>query len=257
MDESTISKQQWQMEEQVLHQLRALGADDKIIKNVWELFDMVNRPFKPAAAQLVDGRYGVRWDFEQGFLSVLFGPDDNWEWETKAIVGKPGDEDCSGYTRHIRYAGKPSFVLHEQPYYTFPDEVDKIISIPEPFEKQYEPMIPKREYKVLWHTNYWDGMLAGYCEYKGNICYFNNVDETTFTHNRMFAVYQLSLYEKTLALFHHYKWNITLYNRTLWDLHMKMRKWKQKFTKTKTSEHYVNETEKFHNSHKILGYFEW
>lgn len=34
------------------------------------------------------------------------------------------------------------------------------------------PLIPKTEYKLLWHDDYWDGPVQGMLEYKGEKLYF-------------------------------------------------------------------------------------
>ena len=41
------------------------------------------------------------------------------------------------------------------------------------------PEIPRSEFKLLWYSNYWDGMLSGMLLYKGKKYWYSYFDEVT------------------------------------------------------------------------------
>lgn len=46
------------------------------------------------------------------------------------------------------------------------------------YEKIYEEKFPKlHNVKKLWHHGYWDGPISGVCEYNGQKCWFEQIDE--------------------------------------------------------------------------------
>jgi hypothetical protein len=156
---------------------------------------------KPFTIQVMDGKIGVKWTYDTGYVSVLFGPSDNWEWvaqETKVL--KDAKEGDAGYEVTYRHLGECSFVLHGVHYYHFPDEVEKMISLPDEFEVVYDPLLTTYECEIVWVTNKYDGMLSGYLRKNGKLHYFDNVEETDFARRRMFAVYELSWLERLNGL---------------------------------------------------------
>lgn len=149
---------------------------------------------KPFRFQMIASKIGVRWEWDHGFVSVIFGPDNQWEWysESDAVEMKT----YGIYKRILQYSGDPSFVIDNKPYYSLPEEIETIITLPDLFSKEYDPIISGRNLTVVWVTNRYDGMLSGYCTMDRRIYYFDMIDETDFTQARMFAVYALSWGER-------------------------------------------------------------
>lgn len=209
------------------------------------------------APPIPNSRIGVKWDLPDGYVSVLFGPGDNWEWEARSI-----ERDCSNlrddeesdpsFEVRYRHVGACSFKIRDTPYYYLPDEMEELVSIPDTFVGTYEPMLKPYQYQVVWVTNKYDGMLAGYARHDTELHYFDVVEETDFKRNRMFAVYKLSKWEQFNVWRQYHWWHTALASKVYWKLY----RWVQGLKRRKSPEEHWAQVDRFRQTHEVVGYFE-
>lgn len=205
----------------------------------------------------VMGRIGVRWNLPDGYVSVLFGPEEDWEWEAHTVERLiPGETDGSDSSFEISYRhnGACSFKLRDTPYYYLPDEVEELVSDPDVFGGTYEPRLKPHQYNIIWVTNKYDGMLSGYVMVNNRLCYFDMIEETEFKRNRIFAIFELSVWERFNAWRQHHLWNLAMVNKTYWKVYW----WWKNFTRKrhKSPEEHWADVDKWRAQHHIVGYFE-
>ena len=206
----------------------------------------------------VTGKIGVKWTLPDGYVSVLFGPGEDWEWEAYTIerdfsVDRNDGSDPSVEITY-RHNGACSFKIRETPYYYLPDEIEELVSIPDSFEGTYEPMLKKHQYNIVWVTNRYDGMLSGYAVVDNRLCYFDMVEETDFKSHRMFAMFELSLWERFNAWRRYHAWHSALSNKTYWKVYW----WWRNFThqRRKSPEEHWAVVDDWRSRHRVVGYFE-
>ena len=246
------------MFEQVVEDAKILTSDTNQLTHLESFLDNISDRVHPCRAQFIDSKIGVRWDCESGYISVLFGPDDTWEWISEFINHYGGNKDYTYNEKHS-FGGGSSYMREDDfPVYWLPEEVLNLIKIPDTFEGTYEPIIEKYEREIVWVTSKYDGMLAGYCQYQGKLHLFEHVEETDFGRNRMFAMFKLSLLERVRVWWRYHVWHTILYNQLLWNMYTyKWRmgmKWSN-FFKCRT-ETYGERLTRLKKSHKIVGYFQ-
>ena len=112
-------------------------------------------------------------------------------------------------------------------------------------------MIPNYNIKVQWTTGKYDGMLSGYVKHNNKLHFAECVDETHFTRDRMFPVYELSLIERVLAWIRYFKWEYTVSTRWAWQLYCKL--WNRNLSKKHAKQ--LMRKQNFIDTHKIVGYF--
>lgn len=202
------------------------------------------------------GRIGVKWDLPDGYVSVLFGPGEAWEWEAHSVERDPSNSRDDGsdasFEVQYRHAGSYSFKIKDTPYYFLPDEVEELVSIPDTFVGTYEPMLKPYQYQVVWVTNRYDGMLSGYVRHDNELHYFDMTEETDFKRNRVFAVYKLSKWEQFNAWRKYHWWHTALANRVYWKIYWKIQGFKRRLS---PNEHWTA-VDQFRQTHKVVGYFE-
>jgi hypothetical protein len=230
----------------VVEDAKLLTTDKVQLEHLDWFLDNIMEKIRPCHAQLIDSKIGVRWDWGHGYLSILFGSDDKWEWKTESAAVER--EKYGVFNRTATFKGAPTFVIKEKPYYSLPDEVEKLITLPDTFEGTYDPIIEKYKREIVWVTSKCDGMLAGYCRYEGKLHLFEHVEETEFTQNRMFAVFELSLLERLRVWWRYHVWYTVLYNRVLWNMH-NIKIFKPRY------ETYDQRLTRLKKTHKIVGYF--
>lgn len=210
------------------------------------------KPFTIQVAQ--NGMIGVEWIYDTGHVSVLFGPGDDWEWEAREtrVLRDAKEGGDAGYEVTYRHSGECSFVLSGTHHYYFPDEVERMISLPDDFDSTYEPLLKSYEYEIVWVTNRYDGMLAGYLRKNGKLHYFDNVEETDFTRRRMFAVYELTWLERLNVWRRYHWWHIALASKPIWKWYW----WIRRFRKQPSVQSHRKAKEVFECEHAIVGYFE-
>ena len=207
------------MFERVLEEAKALTSDTDQLARLETFLDNIHTRVKPCCVHLVDSKIGVSWIWDTGYVSVLFGDDQNWEWQGESAKCYGNNEDYL-YFNTYSFGGGPSYMRDNYgPIYWLPSDVLKLIEVPDTFEGTYEPIIEKRNYTVVWVTSKYDGMLAGYCQYNGKLHLFEHVEETEFARHRMFAVFELSLLERMRVWWRYHVWYTILYNRVLWNMH--------------------------------------
>ena len=254
---------QLMMFERVLKDAELLTSDANQLKHLGSFLDAISSRVKPCRAQLINSKVGVRWEWDTGYVSVLFGSDDSWEWISESASCFGG---CKEYIFDKKYSfsGGSSYTSKSirgpiyGPIYWLPEEVLNLIKVPDTFEGTYEPMIEKHNYDVVWETSRYDGMLAGYCQYKGKLHLFEHVEETEFERHRMFAVFELPFLERITVWWRYHAWHTTLYNHVLWNMHtyvwrMGMR-WNTFFKRHDKT--YEERFAKLKKTHKIVGYFQ-
>lgn len=211
---------------------------------------------KPFTVQLVQNKIGVRWNLDDGYVSVLFGPDNTWEWEAHGVeqdrTACRDDGSDPSFEVNYRHCGSYSFKLGDTPYYYLPNEVEELVSIPDTFVGTYEPMLKTYQYQVVWVTNRYDGMLSGYVRCDNELHYFDMVEETDFKRNRMFAVYKLSKWEQFNVWRKYHWWHTALANKVYWNVYWKI----QRLKRRKSPEEHRADVDRFNQTHKVVGYFE-
>lgn len=206
---------------------------------------------KPFTIQVTHNKVGVKWTLLDGYVSVLFGPGDAWEWEAHHVEHDLSachdDGSDSSFETHHRHNGSYSYKIGDTPYYSLPTEIEKLVSIPDTFVGTYEPILKPSQYEVTWVTNKWDGMLSGYARCDNELYYFDMVEETYFKRNRMFALYKLSRWEQFIVWCQYHWWLIALAHKVCWKLYWWIRK-----TPTK----YWAAAAHLRQTHEVVGYFE-
>lgn len=170
----------------------------------------------PFTLQVIGDRVGVRWELPDATISVMFGPDYDWEYH---LIHHMKMSEGNVFVKRIDYAGGPPLIHEGTPYYWLPEEILVILSVPEPFRVQYTPLLTPDEYQVEWETNNYDGMISGYIRYKNRLHYADCIEETPYEHVRVFAVYHLSTWHRMFAWFDHLKWYAAFGNKWLWKFH--------------------------------------
>jgi len=249
---------QEKMFEGVMEEARILTSDASQLTHLETFLDNINERIKPCRVQFINSKIGVRWDCNSGYISVLFGSDNDWEWVSES-TNHYGSNKHYTYNDKYWFSGGPSYVRTDNSVgYWLPTRVLDLIKVPDIFEETYEPMIEKHEREIVWVTSKYDGMLAGYCRYNGKLHLFEHVEETEFERNRMFAVFELSLLERTKVWMRYHVWHTILYNRVLWNLHTY--KWrmsiKWRLFRKSHIETYGERIAKLEKTHKIVGYFQ-
>lgn len=209
---------------------------------------------KPFTIQVTQNRIGVKWTYDTGYVSVLFGPGDGWEWEAyeKEIVKSAKEGGDAGFEVTYRHSGECSFVLSGEPHYYFPEEVEEMISLPDDFDGTYDPILKTYEYEIVWVTGRYDGMLSGYLRKDGKLHYFDSIEETDFKRRRMFEVYELSWLERLNVWREYHWWHTAVTVKPLWNFYWWIRRFKQRGT----VEQHWEAKDKFRRTHKVVGYFE-
>jgi hypothetical protein len=209
---------------------------------------------KPFTIQVTQNRIGVKWTYDTGYVSVLFGPGDNWEWEAhgKEDVKPTTEGGDASFDVTYSHSGECSFVLKGEPYYYLPTKVEEMISLPDDFDGMYEPLLKKHEYDIVWVTNKYDGMLSGYLWKGKKLHYFDCIEETEFKRRRMFEVYELSWLECLNVWRRYHWWHIALASEPMWKFYW----WIRKFNKRPTVERHWEAKDKFKRDHNVVGYFE-
>ncbi len=213
---------------------------------------------KPFNIQVTQNKIGVKWTLDAGYVSVLFGPEENWEWEACTVErdfsGDRNDGSDPTFEVSYRHSGACSFKLHDAPYYYLPDEVEELVSEPDTFEGTYEPKLKPYQYNIVWVTNKYDGMLSGYAMVNDRLCYCDTIEETEFKSHRMFAVFELSLWERFNVWRRYHTWNTAMTNRTFWKVYW----WWRNVTRRprKTPEDHWADIRTWRQAHTIVGYFE-
>jgi hypothetical protein len=125
--------------------------------------------------------------------------DDNLKYEFT------GNGPLMGFHRE----GKSDYVL------SLNEELEKLLVIPEPFSKDYNPLYAintnphyhmENKVKWGWRLGYYDGPLSGYCYLNKKMYYYDMVDEKDYSGDRMYALYELSNWQKVRAYICHYAW---------------------------------------------------
>lgn len=196
----------------------------------------------------------VRWNQEGNTAWAQFHPSTtDWAWGATTVRSDGRDhESDTGYSVTYEHNGLCSYIIRDTPHYFFPDDVEKIISTPDAFSKEYYPHLESYQYFVVWVTNKYDGMLSGYCRVNGKLHYFDCIEETYYQRKRMYAVYELSLYERLKVWMQYHKWHFVV--NTSWARRIGM--WLYRYNKHTTSEQYQKNKQAFERAHDIVGYFE-
>lgn len=210
---------------------------------------------RPFTTQAACNKVGVKWALEDGYVSVWFGPGDKWSWEARTIERQLTTNDAdvdNSFKIAYDHSGDCSFRIDGEPHYHFPDEVEELIAEPDAFEGEYTPLLKPYQYEVVWVTDKYDGMLSGYVRFDNKLHYCGLVEETEFTSRRMFAVYELSLWERLMVWRRYHWWHLVVTSPTLWKYHW----WLVGLKRRKS----VDETQairtKFIDTHTVVGYFE-
>lgn len=228
---------------------------ESVAEFLWDSCGALN--LRPFDVQLVkDGDVQITWEYDRTCVSVLFCADsEDWRWEART-VNREADAEYpdadGGYSTIYSHRGPCSFRVEAVPYYVLPDEVDKLISVPDEYKGTYYPVLAKALYDIVWVTNRYDGMLSGYCRLGGKLHYFDNVEETVYQRNRMFAIYRLSWLERVGAWVRHHEWNCVVNTRWAWNASM----WFYRRRKPITAETHRTTKQKFVGTHHVVGYFE-
>lgn len=261
-----------------LKEIDLLPVSDRIKHNIDDFLTysgVSDVKLKLYTVQFINGKVGLRWDLEDGYVSVFFEDGDKWNWEAKTSqinekVTIIEEHNLKGILEKTStYSGDCSWTYKDRDkenvfnaYFILPDEVINLITlndfIPEEFS---ERKIKEREIHIFWETNRYDGMLSGYGIYKNKLVYIDCEYETFFKRTRIFGVYELSILEKLLVLFRRAEWIIVMSNKLFWNIHMKMFHFKCFLDRNKSIDEHVKKSLKkkddFKNSHKLLGYYEW
>lgn len=247
--------------QQVINDAKNVGVQEPLLTYLDEFLESYwgMTKVKPFTFQLVNGNPGVRWDFEDGSLSVVFEPDNQWSYKLHHVaVNDRYNPNCE---TTITFRGGPSFTIDREnepnhPFYVLPDNVEKFVKLPDIVnEEQYQPMFKSHSVCVLWETNRYDGMISGYvwCKQHG-ICYAKMIAETEFERNRVFAIYKLSLFEKIAKTLAFKRWRLVMKNQLLY-------KWWWRLTQARTPKDWKKAVEKsieketkFKQQHEVVGY---
>lgn len=234
-----------------------LGVDEEQFARLYDFLIDTHGTIKlrPFTTQVALNKVGVKWVIESGYVSVWFGPGDDWSWEAHAIeqLEATSEEDSdNSFAITYEHSGKCSFRVSGKPYYHFPDEVEELIAEPDTFDGEYLPRLKPYQYEIVWVTNKYDGMLSGYVRVDNKIHYCDVVEETEFTSNRMFAVYELSFWERLKVWRRYHWWHLVIANSTLWKYHW----WFAGLKRHRTTEEIQAIRNKFIDTHTVVGYFE-
>ncbi len=230
------------------------GVEQSIANNVYDFLENCTSNkvalWEPVIAK---NAMGVKWDMTTVTLLVLFAADDRWSWQ---LTAKDGEDGFDTYDVNMAYAGGSTFVVGGTHHFVLPDKVEQFITLPDTFDQSYEPMIPKHKVDLFWVTNKYDGMLSGYVHHHNKLHYATCVDETHFTRDRMFALYELSIIERIGVWIRYFKWQHTVHNRVLWSIYITKYRWTNKvFGSTPQYEKIKKFRATFEKNHKIVGYY--
>lgn len=214
---------------------------DKLEELLTDTFSFLK--MRPFTTMVVGEHVGVNWKLDQGHVTVMMGPSDDWVWQAVVNESPTCDDSTGDYTRTYSHNGKCSYYIDNTPYYSLPAEVEELISLPDTFKGEYYPLFNECEYDIAWVTNRYDGLLSGYVRLRSDkkIYYFTLVEETEFTHDRMFAVYRLSLLSRISMWLHYHLWFTALNNNVV-----------MKFYRT-VCNRFLRPT--LHQSHNVVGFF--
>lgn len=261
-----------------LKEIDLLPVSDRIKRNIDDFLTysgVSDIKLKLYTVQFIDGKVGIRWDLDDGYVSIFFEDGDKWRWEAK--TSQINEKVTIIEERHLEgvlektttYSGDCSWTYKDRQnenvfnaFFVLPEEVTKLIMlddfIPENFS---ERKIKREDVHIFWVTNKYDGMLSGYGVYKNIPVYVDCEYETFFQRTRIFGVYKLSFLEKLFVLLRKEKWDTIVSNRLFWNIHMKMFHFKNFLDKNKSVDEMVKKSLKkkddFRKSHRLLGYYEW
>lgn len=210
---------------------------------------------RPFTTQVAVDRVGVKWTVSEGSVVVWFGPNEDWSWgartaERTLSTNNEDSDDSFEVTYH--HSGKCSYRINGDPRYLLPSEVEELISEPDTFEGTYAPILKPYDYEIVWVTNKYDGMLSGYVRFNEKLHYFNLIEETEFSRRRMFAVYELSAFERLNAWRRYHWWHAVIANSLLWKYHW----WFDGMKNRRSAEELEQAKNKFKDEHVVVGYFE-
>lgn len=231
---------------------------DRLDDLLWDSLGGVD--LKPFVINRFGDSIGVWWDHGDDHVWALFSPHTtDWEWSATTVqTDGNGEDGNTDYIATYRHRGQCSFTssVTGEPHYFFPDAVEQIVSTPDEFKQEYHPVLAPHEYTISWITNKYDGMLSGYCRYKNKLHYVTMVEETDYQRRRMYAIYELSSWERVAAYYQHAKWLFMLQTRWAWNLYCKWHAFKRKRGWQLSSTDISAKRTKFEQTHNIVGYFE-
>ena len=248
----------------VTDEINLLPISDRVKKNVDDFLDfdgIAGKKVRPYKSYFINGKAGIWIDLDNGgYCYFLFGDNDTWEWRAEAYI--TGKEDKIVYKKELSGEGPTDLIFTHKDgettaYFIVYDEILKLITIPDTFTIDATPVIKFKDVYVIWETSRYDGMLSGYGLYRGEIVYFDCVDETFFEHQRLFAVYKLSILEKFMVGIRKWQWGLIMSHPLFWKCYMIKYNLKYQLGLNQTVEQSLKANEKFHNGHKVLGYFTW
>lgn len=259
-----------------LKEIDLLPISDRIKHNIDEFLTycgISDVKLKLYTVQFVDGKVGLRWDLDDGYVSIFFEDGDKWNWEAKSSqlnckIPTIEEHHLTGMLEKTqKYSGDCSWTYKNKEgiidaYFTLPDEVVNLIILDDFIPKEFsERKIKKSDVHIFWVTNKYDGMLSGYGIYQNKPVYVDCEYETFFQRIRIFGVYKLSFLEKLFVLARKNKWDAIVSNKLFWNVYMKMFHFRNFLNRNKSVNELVKKSLKkkddFRKSHRFLGYYEW
>lgn len=208
-----------------------------------------------------DNQLGVRWHDDTVDFVAIFHGQGHWRYTVREPVDDGSFEMSFVGTGHLLEFDDDKHIW----MMLLDERAEKTITLKDEFSQLYEPKIEmysknrdtKNKVIVQWTTNYYDGMLSGYCSYNGKLCYFDCVEETTYDRQRVFAMYKLRLIDIIKATFSHWTWRFarsdTWYGKLLWKWYC----FKSSVRTTKGYEKARETKQRWLDRMPILGYFHY
>lgn len=208
-----------------------------------------------------------KWDLTDLLAEIRFFGDGIWSYE---VTTPTKHAHFKGLGYPMTQNGEDKYFTYEKnksPYiFVLDDDFEKHVTLEDEFQNIYEPVYRKADRSVrghsvsiMWTTNVYDGPLAGYCYHNNKLHFFDLAEETDISGKRIYAIYEINLWERAKAYISHWNWMNTTTIRPLWNFYMFRYNLRQKYENWRYGkDHYkvvLKEQEDWKTRHKLVGFF--
>jgi hypothetical protein len=202
---------------ELLHQIahvdgEAVGIPKHIQDRIYDSLEAECKQVVRPVVSKTDTHAELTWVLPKASVKIAFSlTDDTWD-----VYAWDVDKRGLACTRH--YSGSETFVTSRgEKFYVIPSEVANFIFVDDEFDTKVD-LIQPYEYRVVWITSKYDGMLSGYCYYDRNLCYFDMVEETPMQRKRLFAIYKLSVLKRLMVWKRYHMWHFSLAHNVVFNI---------------------------------------
>jgi len=198
------------------------------------------------------------WNNSNGKLVIKFFGYGQWCYELNTLTAHFQFEG----TGH-KWTDEDLYNQKDSPYFFYLEKcTEEVLSQKDEFMNNYSPMVEYDSRRnnftnyvsMEWCTNKYDGPLSGYCKLNRKLYYFDMIEETNISRERMYAIYNLNTFERVIAHINRKRWSLITNNKFLWILYMWHYKVKQDLQLLFHTD-YNKRRKKWRDNHKVVGYF--